>query len=449
MDKRETLLTQSPFRLMFQLCIPAIVGMVIIALYSFMDGVFAGQMIGKEAMAAVSIAYPWTFCNSGVATLIGIGSASVLSRAIGQKDKDTVDGIMGNLIVNVLLFSMVIMVLGTVFAKPLLSLSGASGEILDLAVRYLRVVLLGSFFVNFAQSANMVLRGEGRMHIAMGIMIIGAILNILLDPIMILAFGSRGIEGAAVATVFSQLITAGFTLYYFKKKSEVVRIGRLRIEKKIEKAVLSVGISAMMFQVLTLVQQTLLYRMAFHYGGDVQGILMGATLRIQAFSFIPLWGMAQGLQPVIGTNYGAKAYDRVQKVIRVFLLGVTALALIFWIPVMLFPEPILGLFIRNREIVTSGVTNFRIFYSVFPLYGAMVMTVTFFQSIGHGKIAGSLVLLRQIILFIPMMLLLPMIFGLQAVWYTIPLVEGLVIPLGMIILYLSCRRLPVPAPVSS
>ncbi len=298
---------------MFKLCIPAIIGMVVIGLYSFMDGVFAGQLIGKNAMGAVAVAYPITFLNSAIATLIGIGSSSILSRAIGKNDQETVNKIMGNLLCLVLIFSTIIMVVGIVFAKELLLLTGAEGEILELAVRYLRIIFIGSIFVNFAQSANMVMRGEGIMKKAMLFMTIGAVLNIILDPILITAFGEYGIEGAATATIISQVIQAVITMVYFIRKSKNVRFHKIQIEKTLLPEIFSVGLSAMMMQLMSMIQQTLMYRMAAKYGGNNQLILMGATLRIQALSFIPLWGMSQGLQPVVGTNYGAKLFPRVKK----------------------------------------------------------------------------------------------------------------------------------------
>ncbi len=433
-EEREALLTKSPTKLMFELCTPAIIGMMVIGLYSFMDGVFAGQLIGEKAMAAISIAYPLTFLNSGIATLVGIGSASVLSRAIGQQDQTKVDKIMGNLIANVLLLSTIIMVIGLVFTRQLLAISGAQGEILELGVRYLRLVFWGSIFVNFAQSANMVMRGEGLMKKAMMIMGFGAILNIILDPILIKAFGTRGIEGAAVATLIAQFVQAVITLYYFLKQSKVVKIHKICFESGIQGEMMSVGISAMMMQVLTIIQQMLLYRMAFRYGGDAQGILMGASLRIQAFSFIPLWGMSQGLQPVVGTNYGAKHYHRAKQATNVFILGATVLALLFWLPMELIPHSVLGLFIKDAGIVALGVRNFRMFYVLFPLYGAMVMMIVFFQAIGNGKAAGAMVFSRAILLFVPAIILLPLAFGLPAVWYTTPLVDGIVILFGAIAL---------------
>ena len=431
-DMKEQLLTKSPLSLMFQLSIPAVIGMIVIGLYPLMDGIFAGNIIGQSAMTACGVALPLTFFNSGTSTLLGVGSASILSRSLGKGDRETVDKIMGNLIYFVILFSVIITVGGIILAPHFLDLVGASGEIKELGVRYLRVIFLGSIFVNFTQSANMVMRGEGLMKRAMGIMAMGAFINIILDPILMKAMGEYAIEGAAIATVVAQIIQAIVTLYYFKNKSENVKIGKIRKYKEVYKEMFGVGVSAMIMQVFFMIQQTLLYKRAFLYGGETNGILMAATLRIYAFSFIPLWGMSQGLQPVVGTNFGAKKFDRVRETMKVFSIGGLVLAAIFWIPVQIFTREILSGFNVSEEIISQGLNNLRLFYSVFILYGVMVMTITFFQAIGDGKKAGKIVMLRQLILFVPAMLILPKIFGSSAVWWAEPAVDLLMIIVGLI-----------------
>ena len=431
-DIKEQLLTKRPIDLLFQLSIPAVIGMLVIGLYPLMDGVFAGNIIGQKAMTACSVAMPLTFFNSGVSTLLGVGSASVLSRAIGKGDQNIVDKIMGNLIYWVIFFSVIITVGGILFAPYFLNLVGAKGEIYQFGIRYLRIIFIGSIFANFMQSSNMVMRGEGLMKKAMMIMGLGALINIVLDPILMSLMGKYAIEGAALATVTAQFIQASVTLYYFKKKSKVVKINKIKSDNEIKREMFSVGVSAMMMQVLFMIQQTLLYKMAFKYGGDANGILMAASLRVYGFSFIPLWGMSQGLQPVVGTNFGAKQYDRVRSAMKVFSVGGMILAGVFWLPSLLLSKQILSMFGVEAGIIAQGVNHFRIFYSVFILYGVMVMTITFFQSIGDGRKAGIIVMLRQLILFVPIMIVLPMIFGIKAVWFTQPFVDFIMIFIGII-----------------
>ena len=442
-DMKTQLLTKSPKDLLFQLAIPGIIGMVVIGLYPFMDGIFAGWIIGDYAMSAISISMSLTIINGGISALIGVGSASILSRAIGKGDKETTDKIFGNFCYWVILFSIVITILGLIFAPNFLDLVGAKGNIKELGVRYLRVVFFGSIFVNFAQAGNMTMRGEGALKQSMMIMGIGALLNIILDPIFMKLMGEYAIEGAAIATVISQIVQATLTFHYFSKKSAFVGIHKIQKSKASYSEMFSIGSSAMMMQILFAVQQTFLFKQAFAYGGDNWGILMSATMRLYMFSFIPLWGMSQGLQPVIGANFGAKQYQRVKDTMKIFMYGATILAAISWIPSMFFSEKLLSLFNVRSEIIEAGVMNFKLFYSTFILYGIMIMTLTFFQSIGDGKKASMIVMLRQLILFIPAILLLPKVFGGLAVWWAEPIVDFSMILVGVVMQQIALSKLKI------
>lgn len=439
------LLTASPFQLMISLSLPAIVGMVVVGLYNLMDAVFVGQMVGTNAMGAVSVSYPFTMINSGISTLIGVGSASVLSRAVGKKDQGTIDKIMGNLIALNLILSIAITVIGMVFTRPILRLTGAEGEILNIAERYLRIIFAGSLFVNFAQSANMVMRGEGILKKAMLITGTGAVLNIILDPILIslMTKNGMGVEGAAFATILSQFITASITLWYFLKKSKMIKINRIKLENSLLPEILSVGFSAMLMQVMNFVQQTVLYNVASQHGGDTWQIILGAALRVQSFAFIPLWGMSQGFQPAAGTNYGAKEYDRVKKVTLGFGLGATVLALLFYLPVELAPKTVLSWFITDPELVAQGVGDFRVLFSTYITLGLMITAITLFQSLGKASKASVLVLLRQIVLFIPMVILLPKMSGLgiHGVFAAPALTDGIVFVVSILLVISEFRNL--------
>ena len=440
-DMKTQLLTKSPKELLFKLAIPGIIGMLVIGLYPFMDGIFAGRLIGDYAMSAISVSMSLTIINGGISALIGVGSASILSRAIGKGDKETIDKIFGNFCYWVILFSAIITIVGLIFAPHFLDMVGAKGNIKELGVRYLRVVFFGSLFVNFAQAGNMTMRGEGALKQSMMIMGTGAILNIMLDPILMKLMGEYAIEGAAIATVLSQIVQALLTFHYFSKKSSFVKIHKVKKYKAIYREMFSIGSSAMMMQILFAVQQTFLFKQAFVYGGDNWGILMSATMRLYMFSFIPLWGMSQGLQPVIGANFGAKQYGRVKDTMKIFMYGATILAAASWVPSMFCSDTLLSLFSVRHEIIEAGVKNFKMFYSTFILYGIMIMTLTFFQSIGDGKKAGIIVLLRQLVLFIPAILLLPQLFGASAVWWAEPIVDFTMIIVGLFLMLNVMRKI--------
>ena len=440
-DMKTQLLTKSPKELLFKLAIPGIIGMLVIGLYPFMDGIFAGRLIGDYAMSAISVSMSLTIINGGISALIGVGSASILSRAIGKGDKETIDKIFGNFCYWVILFSAIITIVGLIFAPHFLDMVGAKGNIKELGVRYLRVVFFGSLFVNFAQAGNMTMRGEGALKQSMMIMGTGAILNIILDPILMKLMGEYAIEGAAIATVLSQIVQALLTFHYFSKKSSFVKIHKVKKYKVIYREMFSIGSSAMMMQILFAVQQTFLFKQAFVYGGDNWGILMSATMRLYMFSFIPLWGMSQGLQPVIGANFGAKQYGRVKDTMKIFMYGATILAAASWIPSMFCSDTLLSLFSVRHEIIEAGVKNFKMFYSTFILYGIMIMTLTFLQSIGDGRKAGIIVLLRQLVLFVPAILLLPKLFGASAVWWAEPIVDFTMIIAGLFLMLNVMRKI--------
>lgn len=444
-EKRALLLTQSPGKLMVTLSVPAVVGMLVIGLYPFVDAIYAGQLIGVDAVGAVAVAGPFTFINSGLAAMIGMGSASVLSRAIGARNHRILDQVMGNLVVVSIVLSLIVTVLGIAFTRPLLMLTGAEGPILDMAVAYLRIVFIGSLFVNFAQSATMILRGEGEIARAMWMLGGGAVLNIILAPLFILAFRDQGlgIEGAAGATVLSQVALAGVVLWWFLRHEKTARIVRLTVSREILSEIFKVGVSSFLMQVLTLVQQAVIYRAAAEWGGPEWQVLFGAALRIMGFAFIPLWGMSNGFQPAVGTNFGAELYDRVRKLTVTFCLGSTGLALLFWIPVMFAPAALLSLFITDPNIVAMAVGDFRMMFSSYIIMGIMVMSITMLQAVGQAGKAALLALARPLLLFVPLVLIVPLIadLGISGVWLACALTDVLTAVIGVSVMMGVLRRM--------
>lgn len=446
LNKRTMLLTRSPLRLMISLSIPGIIGMLVIGLYTLVDAIYAGHLIGVTAMGSIAVAYPFTFVNSGLSTLIGMGSSSVLSRAIGAHDHRVINQVMGNLVMLSVTLSLIVTVLGMIFARQLLELTGVEGEMLTMGVAYLRILFIGSIFVNFAQASNMILRAEGEVARAMWIMGGGAVLNIVLAPLFILALRERGlgIEGAAIATVISEIILAFVMLWWFIKKEKTARIVKLAFSRNILSEVLKVGSSSFLMQVLVLVQQAIMYRCAASWGGSEWQVLFGAALRIQSFAFIPLFGLSTAFQPVVGTSFGADQFHRVRKIMMTFCGGATVISLLFWIPVMLAPEASLSLFITDPEIVARGVTDFRIFFAPYLMMGVMIIVITFFQALGKSGQAALLVIARPIILFIPLVLTVPHLAGLgiHGVWVACALTDVVVPIVGIALMAHVMRTLP-------
>jgi len=432
-DEREELTTGNMFKLMLKLGVPGIIGMLVISLYSFVDAIFVGRYVGDKALGAISIAYAFTLINNGIAVLVGIGSASVLSRAVGRKDQKTIDSVMGNVFVLTLLMSSAVTVLGYIFAPQLLHLVRAEGEMHELGVKYLRIVYLGSIFVNFGQAANMVMRGEGKMALAMAIMGSGAVLNIVLDALFIIVF-KQGIEGAAIATVISQAVFALATFFYFLCFSKNIKFKSFKLEKSLVGETFAVGMSAMFMQVLSLVQQTVMYSTLKKYGGEDQVILMGAFFRYMMLAFIPLWGLSQGFQPFAGTNFGAGLFERVKKGTFLFYGFGIVLAAVFWLVFLTSPESVLSLFIKdNPALVAAGKTNATLAFLIFPLMPIMILNITLFQALGKAKPAGFLAISRQLVLFVPAVLILPHFLGVRGVWVAGLFVDSLLVIISIII----------------
>lgn len=424
-SKREELLTGGMGSLFIRLALPAVIGMVAIGLYQLVDAIFVGRMVGIDALGAVSLVYPLTLVNNGIATLIGIGSASVLSRAIGAKDEATKGKIFGNLVFWVVILSIGSMAALYAFAAPLVSFMGADGEAMKAyAVDYLRVVALGSILVNFAQSSNMIIRGEGKMAQAMTIMGLGTVLNIVLDPLFIGPLG-LGVKGAAWATVLSQAVMAVLSAAFFLRGKAAAPVGRVRNEPDVMPAVMKVGVSAMAMQVMSLVQQTLLYKSIAHYGSGGDIAVVGSAMRLMAFSFIPVWGMSQGLQPIVGVNYGAGRLDRVRSAYSYFSIVSTIFCAVAWLAFILAPRALLGMFISDPILADSGAPAVRTMLSMFFLSGVMIMSITLFQAVGKGGAAAALIFGRQLVFFAPIMLVLPLFLGLRGVMLAAPVTDAI------------------------
>ncbi|APH14203.1 MATE efflux family protein [Clostridium sporogenes] len=437
---REELINGNMLTLLLKLSIPGIIGMLVIGLYNLCDAIFVGKLVGETALAAVSISSPFTFINNCIAVLVGVGSSSILSRAIGSKDDKVINEILGNLILSVLVLSLAVTILGCLFSENLLRFSGATGEILKSGINYLRIVYIGSFFVNFSQSANMLIRGEGKMKEAMSIMALGAILNIILDPIFIKTL-NFGVEGAAIATIIAQIIQALVTFIYFKRNKSILSVNKLKFAFDLMPEILSVGGSAAMMQLMYLVQQTALYKLTSIYGGDEQLVLMGVALRILMFTFIPIWGIGQGLQPIVGMNFGAKKYDRVKDAVKIFSIASTIFIGILWGFYMLKPRVVLSWFINDKTIIENGYEFFRLMFLTFPVSGLIVMSMTFFQSIGKGGKSALITILKQVILFMPIAIILTKIIGIKGTWLSSSVTDAMIFVLSLVLLAIEFKKL--------
>ena len=438
-------------KLMVQMGIPMILSMALQAVYNIVDSAFVGNMrSGSEAaLNALTLVFPVQMLMVAVAIGTGVGTNALLARTLGQGNGKKASKVAGNSLFLGVLIYVICLLFGIFGVKAYISSQTVDPQVVSMGTNYLRICCVISFGIIFFSLFEKLLQATGRSLYSTIGQVVGAVVNIILDPILMVVMGEYAIEGAALATITAQFVQAAVTLNYFLRKSKVVKIHKIQSDAEIKKEMFGVGSSAMMMQLLFMIQHTILYKMAFKYGGDPNGILMSVALRVYAFSFIPLWGMSQGLQPVVGTNFGARQFDRVRQAMKVFSIGGLLLAAIFWIPSLLFSSQILSLFGIEANIIVQGVGNFRLFYSVFILYGIMVMSITFFQSIGNGKKAGVIVMFRQLFLFAPAMILLPMIFGIKAVWFTQPLVDFIMIAIGVVMTITELKNMEKSGPTQN
>ena len=318
---RDTILTGDIWSIMVRLSLPAIIGMSINGINAFVDALFVGQFIGNDALAAISLAFPLTMIVNGVSSMIGIGSASLLSRAIGSQDLDVQQKSFGTMLMLSLIASIFLTVLGIYFAEDLIAFMGGKGKVLELGTQYYQIMIAGSFLRVFAVAGNMLIRAEGKLKEAMIFASLGAIFNIILNPVFILGL-NMGIGGAAVATVVAMGGFALLNMFYFAsgKVSYAIDLKRITLDLKMLRPILAVGVSAMMLQIMFFVQQAVVFKSLAYYGEDWDIAFMGACYRVIVLLVMPVFGFAQALQPVAGINFGAKLYDRVKKSVQYLYL---------------------------------------------------------------------------------------------------------------------------------
>lgn len=447
-NSRKELLTSSMGKLFVKLAIPSMIGMLAVGLYNLVDAIFVGQFVSSNGVGAIVVAYNIVMVNTGVAMLFAMGAMSVLSRALGEKDQATIDKLFGNVFIGVSVLSVILTIVVNIFAQPLLTFVGAKDEILTLGIRYLRIISYGFVFSALGPALNFLIRGEGQMKAAMKIITLGMVINIVLDPIFIKLLG-MSIEGAALATIVAQILVLVGDFIHFRSNKSIIKLSKqsFKLSFDIMPRILSVGISGFVMQIMPAIQMAIMFKVLSNYSND-SVILMSASYRVMSFAYIALWGVAQGVQPIIGANYGAQQYERVREAFRRFGSTATAIAGGLWLCFMLFPGFILSWFINEPSMVSAGISQFRYFLSIFFLYGLMSMAIVFFQAIGKGGKAALLVTGRQIFFFIPIVLLLPKAFGELGVWLAMPIGDFLTIAMGVVFLIVEFAVLKKKTKVS-
>ena len=401
---------------------PAIVGMVVMSVYNVVDRIFIGRGVGSLGLAGVTVGFPLMVLIMAMSMLVGIGATALISIRLGEQKISEAENVMGNAMTLFLLISLFIMGFGLAFLDPLLTLFGASANVLPFARGYMQIILLGCVFQITSFGVNNFIRSEGNPRVAMFTMVIGAVLNIFLDAAFILGLG-MGVAGAALATIISQGVSAAYVMYYFLKGDSLLKFRRayLRLQGSLVKQIVSVGTPAFLKQLATSLIVIIINNTLLHHGGDLGISAFGVIHSILVLLLMPIMGISQGIQPIIGYNYGAKQYDRVKQTLYLGILAATGVVMVGYLGVVLFPERLVTLFSTDAELVEMGSTGLRMFMAALPIIGFQITGANYFQAVGKPRQAVFLNLARQVLLFIPFLIILPRYYGLTGIWLVAPL----------------------------
>ena len=412
-------------RLLLKFSVPAIVGMLVNALYNVVDRIFIGLGVGPLGIAGATVGFPIMIVQMAFGMLIGMGATALVSIRLGEKKKEEAERILGNALSLLVLVSLTIMTAGLVWLRPLLSLFGASPAILSQSYEYISVILAGSVFMGVGFGMNGFIRAEGNPRMAMLTMVIGAVLNTLLDPLFIFVF-RMGVRGAAIATVISQAVSAAWVLSYLLGGRSLlkIRLANLKISREIAASIVALGFAPFAMQLAASVLNALLTRQLQRFGGDLAIAAMGIIFSLNMLILMPVFGINQGAQPLIGYNYGARRFDRVKQALRLAIGAATAVVTLGFAVVQLFPASLVRLFSRDSaELLSIGVTAIRLVLMTLPLVGFQIVAASYFQAVGKPRQAMLLMLSRQVLLLIPAILILPRFFGLLGIYYAVPLAD--------------------------
>ncbi|MCG8570118.1 MAG: MATE family efflux transporter [Spirochaetes bacterium] len=438
MDHRSQLLAEEKVsKLLLRFSVPAIIGMLVMALYNLVDTIFVGKSVGQLGIAGIAIVFPIMMVLMALAQSIGIGGASIISRALGAKDNNRAEKTLGNVFLYIILMSLIVTISGLFFINPILRLFGASDTLLPYSRAYFIVILSGAFFQIFAMASNNIVRAEGNAKIAMFSMLIGAGVNILLDPFFIFhkikimgftipCFG-MGVRGAAIATVIGQIGSSLLLAsYFFNRHSTIVfHFKQMKLNIKILIETVSIGSAAFSRQVAGSIMIIVVNKSLIFYGGETSVAVFGIIFRLLMFTFMPLFGIIQGFQPIAGFAYGAKQIDRLKQSIRLANISTTIFSLMGFVLLVFFPQQVMLLFCKKSDtaLITQGISAIRHIVVAMPLVGFQVVGAALYQSIGKAWPALFLSLSRQVVILIPLILLLPLFFQLKGIWYAFPLAD--------------------------
>ena len=412
-------------KLLISLSLPATFAMLVNGLYNLVDTIFIGRGVGTLAIGGLALALPAQMIVMAFGLTIGQGAASVVSRSLGAENYDRAKRAAGNAFVLAAVSGLVVLVLGRLFMEPLLNLLGATEALRESTRDYLSVIILGAPFLALAMTSNNLLRAEGKAKVSMTVMLIGAVTNIVLDPIFIFVF-KLGVAGAAWATIIGQFLSFLYAArFFFLRKADVqVELSDGRLEGSVVREILLLGFPTFIRQSGQSIVSILVNNLLGHYGGDLYISAFGVVNRLIMFLMMPLFGTVQGFQPIAGFNYGARKFDRVKKVLGVTIMVATIYTTTGFALLFSMPRLFAGIFTSDPGLLNSATHVLRFLVAAFPLVGFQIVGSTYFLVVGKSLPSLILNLSRQFLFLIPLLLMLPKIWELNGLLLSFPLADS-------------------------
>lgn len=410
-------------RLLWTYFLPSFAGVILNSLYNIVDRIFIGQGVGALALSGVSTIFPIMLIQMGFGMMIGIGAGVRISINLGKKDFLKAEKVLGNAFILIIIISVFITALGFLIKGPLLRLFGASPETVKYANEYLNIILAGTIFGTMGFSLNNIIRSEGNARIAMFSMIISAGLNLILDPLFIFVF-HMGVKGAAWATIISQCALMIWVIMHFAGKRAVIKLRAInfKLDKTIIWYIITIGFAPFSMQIAASFVQGSFNTQLIRYGNDIAVGAMGIINSYAMLILMSIIAVNMASQPIIGFNYGAGNFKRVKDTLKICLIAGTIISISGFLVAELFPETIVNLFNKNDDSLKSiGVPGLRIFMAAWGIVGFQIITSSYFQAIGKAGLATVLSMLRQVIILIPALFILPEFLNIRGVWLSAPL----------------------------
>ena len=438
--------TESIGKLLMQYAVPAIIAMTASSLYNMVDSIFIGHGVGTMALSALALTFPLMNLGAAFGALVGVGAATLISVKLGQKDYDTAQRVLGNVFVLNILLGLAFTVIVFPFLNPILYFFGGSDQTVEYARQFMEIILLGNVVTHLYLGLNAVLRASGHPKQAMYATIATVAINTILAPIFIFMF-DWGIRGAAIATVSAQVIALLWQLKQFNNANELLhfRRGIFRLKRKIVFDSLAIGMSPFLINLAACLIVILINQGLKKYGGDLAIGAFGIVNRLVFIVVMIVMGLNQGMQPIAGYNFGAKLYDRVNKVLKLTIIYATCVTTFGFLVGMLAPNLVVGIFTSDAELTELSATGLRITVMFFPIIGFQMVTSNFFQSIGMAGKAIFLSLTRQMLILLPCLLILPHFFGVAGVWYSMPVSDLLASLIALVMLVYQFRKFKTAA----